>query len=129
MLSMTVWNLSDFWKGVEKASLYLMMFLAVAVLFLPLVQPKEAEAAIPALVKIGITAVVTIGGIILGSQLAKNKCSACEREVAQAESHWTTCGTCGAGYYTCRERHRIYCNEHHQWRKVCVHDCTPSNSN
>ena len=129
---LSVWNLSDFWKSVERASICLMIFLAVAMLFLPLVQPKEAEAVNPLVIKlieIGGALVVGAAAGFLAAHLSKNECSGCDKKIAQGESHWTTCSTCGYGYYSCRERHRIYCSEHYQWRKPCEHDCTPDNSN
>ena len=58
MLSTSVWNLSDFWQGVERASIYLMMFLAIAILAMPLVhEPQEADAGI------GLGLGLAIGGI------------------------------------------------------------------
>ncbi len=44
MLATSVWNSPSLWKVVERASIYLMMFLAVAMLVLPLVQVQEAAA-------------------------------------------------------------------------------------
>ena len=96
MLSTSVWNLSIFWKGVERASLYTMMFLAVAMLVLPLVQTQEAEAG---LVEAGL-AILGIGLAIYA--IVCHKCGA-----PVGNGHLVTCyndhnGTGWKQFYICQ---------------------------
>ena len=103
MLSASVWSLSNFWKGVERASIYLMMFLAVAMLVLPLVQTQEVEAVEP--VTVIAIATLVVGLVTLGYMVYTSLCSACSKPVGQA--HYTICygyhyGNGAKGYYVCQ---------------------------
>lgn len=111
MFSTSVWNLSDFLKGVERASIYLMIFLAVAMLAMPLVQTQEAEAQEDLI--IGIVGIV-IGVVALGYTVLTNKCGGCGQHNAD---HSTTCPAYHS-FYTCKLDERW-----HHGR------CTPSDRN
>ena len=92
MLSESVWNLSDFWKGVESASIYLMIFLAIA---MPLVQTQEAEAGGGLIV--GIIGIV-IGLGALGYAVLTNMCGGCGQHNVD---HSATCPAYHS-FYTCK---------------------------
>ena len=80
------------WCFVEKMNIYLMLVLAVGMLFLPLLlQPPEAEAAVGVIVS-------TI--IIAGVTIYVNMCKNCYAVVG-ASTHWYTCPL-GHAYYTCK---------------------------
>lgn len=103
MLSTSVWNLPSPWTGVERASIYMMMFLALAMLFLPLVRTQEAEA-VPAFIPIG-TFVISI--IVLGVTVYRLFCKACRAAVGMS-THYTICyghhyGNGARGYYVCQK--------------------------
>lgn len=108
MLSASVWNLLDFWKGIERASIYLMMFLAIAMLFLPLVQTQEAEAvALSTVILVGTfgVAVVTLG--ITLYMLFCNRC----RAAVGLSTHYAMCygyhhGNGPNGFYSCQKSER-----------------------
>jgi glucose dehydrogenase len=111
MLATSVWNLSDFWKVGKRANIYLMMFLVVAVLVMPLVQPQEAGAPLAtgtvlAIIGIGV-AIVGIGTAIALAMCGGSTCSA-----LVGNGHLVTCydshGSQGVAsqYYICNEGQR-----------------------
>ena len=124
MFSTSVWNLSDFWKSVERASIYLMMFLAVAILFLPLVQPEEAKAPIT-IVGATIIAAVIIGGSAIAAAIIQNSgnyydCGGCSARLHSSQTHWSTTpcpGKCGNHYYTCNPHDDNVCVKGHVYYK------------
>ena len=101
MLSTSVWNLSNFWKGVERISIYLMMFLVVAVLVIPQVQPQEAEAALATGTVLGIAGIV-IGLGALGYSIWANRCGGCGQHNAD---HSATCPAYHS-FHTCQLEER-----------------------
>ena len=84
------WKLSDFWKSIERASLYLMMFLAVAMLAMPLIQPQEAKAQV---------GVIILGLLTLAGWIYIHMCKRCY-EVVGSGTHYYVCPR-GHGYYLC----------------------------
>ncbi len=100
MLSTSVWNLPSLWKGVERASIYMMMFLAVAMLAIPLVQPQEAEAGI---VAEGARVLVAVAIAVVFSM-----CPAADCYALVGSAHSVTCyndhrGRGWAKFYSCEE--------------------------
>ena len=100
MLTTSVWNLPSLWKGVKRVSIYMMMFLAVAMLVLPLIQPQEAEGSyVRWLVGIGVAIYLTMC-----------PASGCHKLVGNG--HLVTCYAphgkekVAAQYYICNEGQR-----------------------
>ena len=97
MLATSVWNLSDFWKVGKRANIYLMMFLVVAVLVMPLVQPQEAGAPLATGTVLGIAGIV-IGLSALGYAVYTNLCGgSCKQHDVD---HSTVCPA-DHPFYTC----------------------------
>ena len=90
------------WLNVEKAIQCLMVFLAFAMLFMPiLLQPKEASAVGP-LVLVVVAGAFTLGGVVLHHVV--NSCSECG-EAGAGEGHRIRCPK-GHPYYNCRSTHQ-----------------------
>ena len=110
---LSVWNLSDFWKSVERASIYLMMFLAFATLIMPVLdEPVGAQIGIGGGLLIAtVGALIGVGGTMYVTRLGdcNNRCSV---KVQDPDKHWTSCGRCHAGVYVCP-------NERHPHETVC----------
>ena len=114
MLSTSVWNLSNFWKGVARASIYLMIFLAFAMLVLPLIETQEAEA-VPVRVPIGA---FVVGVIVLGITIYKLFCKKYFAQVSN--SHYVSCN------YEHPIVHYYSCDPGERWKHGA---CNSSNSN
>lgn len=103
MFLTSVWNVSDFWKVVEKANIYLMMFLAVAMLVLPLVQPQEAGAPLATGTVVAIIGIV----VAVGTAVALAMCGGPTCSALVGNGHLVTCyaphGTqrVASQYYIC----------------------------
>lgn len=111
------------WHFVEKVSLYLMIVLAVAMLFLPLLQPKQVEAWEPATTTVVVAGLFTLGGVILGVVgtyvLGKKKCPACKKEASSVDSHRYT-DPKGHSYYNCQWQNN--------WQHAACHNSSSSSS-
>jgi hypothetical protein len=103
MLLTSAWNLSDFWKGVDRVNIYLMIFLAVAMLVLPLVQPQEAGAPLATGTVVAIIGIV----VAVGTAVALAMCGGSTCSALVGNGHLVTCydshGSQGVAsqYYIC----------------------------
>ena len=111
MLSTSVWNLSDFWKVGDRANIYLMMFLAVAMLVLPLVQSQEAGAPLVTGTGLAIAGIV-VGVAAIGTAIALAMCGGSGCNALVGTGHLVTCyaphGSQGVAsqYYICNAGER-----------------------
>lgn len=99
MLATSAWNPLSLWKGVERVNIYLMIFLAVAMLAIPLVQPQEAEGGLlgPGLALLGI-----------GLTIVLSMCPASQCYALVGSAHSMTCyndhnGKGWAQFYSCQK--------------------------
>lgn len=80
-----------------------MIFLAVAMLFIPyLYQPEEAEAGW------FLLATAIIAGIFLIIEDHPDHCPYCDGHVSSVSEHENVCAICNDAYETCQESH-VHC--------------------
>ena len=98
-------TLDSKWLFVQKASQYLMIILAIAMLTIPLlVQPKEVDAALPVVIA-GVAAGAAAGTLLWHMwQNAWIDCPAdCGGQVQRKEKneHYKPCDRCGTNLWKC----------------------------